>query len=164
MQLINYYQILSISNNIVKAAISLGKKYLEISYIWKEERVESTIRLTSIPSNIGNGKIWLFICPETGKHCRKLYLIGKYFSHKTAYKKIYYESQTHSPIDRILYKFPKADKAKKLIESKYFRKNYKGKPTKRYLKCLKQINKSNQVLAPLSLHISALKQKINKSY
>lgn len=159
MFLFERYQTLNTSDNIVKRAIKRGKSYLDLCYTIKGEQVSYSIKLTSAPANIGKGQVWYFICPSTGMRCRKLYLIEKYFVHRKAYRKIYYDSQTHSSIDRMLYKFPKADKAQKLIQSKYFRKYYKGQPTKRYLKCLKQIQDANQTSIPLKLYVDTLTEK-----
>lgn len=164
MFLFERYQTLLTSNNIVKRAIKCGKSYLNLCYAIKGEQVSYSIKLTSVPANIGKGQVWYFICPSTGKRCRKLYLIGKYFVHRKAYCKIYYDSQTRSSMDRMLYKFPKADKAQKLIDSKYFRKYYKGKPTKKYLRCLKEIEQANKTLKSLSFYIKTKLAKYSKSW
>ncbi len=59
------------------------------------------IELTSIPSNLGRGKILYFICPVTGNRARILYkcygsLIWK--SRKAYNKRIYYSSQQCSKL------------------------------------------------------------------
>lgn len=46
--------------------------------------------------------------------------------------------------DRFYRSFNVADKARKEINSKYFKKFYKGKPTKRYKKLLNQIRYNAQ--------------------
>ena len=54
-----------------------------------------TLRFT--PSNLNNGTgYYLFVCPVTGRSCRKLYLIGGRFVSRFALGKILYESQTKS--------------------------------------------------------------------
>jgi len=160
MILIDRYQSLTITDSIVQFALKNKKSSVELSYVWKNENINYKIQLVSINSNLGNGKIWFFICPHTGKRCRKLYLIDKYFLHKTAYKKLYYESQTHSSLDRKLYKFPKADKAIKEIDSKYFRKTYKGQFTKRYVKLMKTILEANQAVPAIKSYINKIKKHI----
>ena len=149
MRLINWYQTLSISDNFVQCFIRNGLQYIDLSYVYKEEQLNYQIELTSTKSNLGVGKLWYFICPHTKKRCRKLHLIGKYFLHRTAYRKIYYASQERSPHDRLLHKFPTATQAQKLINSKYFRKFYNGKPTKRYAKCMRQIREANNASMPM---------------
>jgi len=94
--------------------------------------------------------MWFFICPKTGKHCRKLYSVGAMFLHREAFQHCMYRSQTYSHSDRILLKsFKKGFESEKIYEqiySKYFRSHYAGKPTKRYLKLQEQIRE----IVPLS--------------
>lgn len=159
MFIINKYESIKISDIKNKHFIKGNQSEVKLSYYYKGEQVEYKIQLISKKSNLGNGKIWFFICPYTGKKCRKLYLIDKHFSHKSAFKRMYYESQTHSPFDRILYKFPKADDAQKEINSKYFIKTYRGQPTKRYLKLLKTIRGANLGSSIVQGYVSKLKAK-----
>ncbi len=102
----------------------------------------------SAPSNLNKGLVWYFLCPNTGKRCRILYSIGGYFLHREAFRGCMYESQTYSHKNRALFRqFEMAtggDKAYDQLYSKHFKKYYAGKPTKRYLKILKQIRLSEQ--------------------
>ena len=122
----------------------LENPYLELDYKSNDTPINYQVPLVSIPSNIGKGVIWYFICPHTGKRCRKLYLIGGYFYHRSAFRGCMYEKQTYSHSNRWLGKqFDKllgCEKAYEQIYSKHFKKEYNGKPTKRYLKLLKQAN------------------------
>lgn len=77
---------------------------LILKYSCNNEPLKYEVRLTSVPSNLGNGLIWYFICPITNKRCRKLYLIGKYFFHREAFTGCMYESQARSQKDRVLVK------------------------------------------------------------
>lgn len=115
--------------------------YIQLSYYSNDEPVKYKVYLTSIPSNLGVGKIWYFRCPHTGKRCRKLYGAGKYFLHRAAFPHAMYDSQTYSKQTRQLLKpmriaFEKDELHKELC-SKGFTTHYNGKPTKRY----KQIKK-----------------------
>ncbi len=120
----------------------LESPYLELDYKSNDTPIKYQVNLVSIPSNIGKGIIWYFICPHTRKRCRKLYLVGGYFYHSSAFRGCMYEKQTYSHNNRWLGKqFDKlfnSEKAYEQIYSKYFKKQYNGKPTKRYLKLLKQ--------------------------
>ena len=118
------------------------RPYLELDYKSNDTPINYQVALVSILSNIGKGIVWYFICPHTGKRCRKLYLIGGYFYHRSAFRGCMYEKQTQSYNNRWLCRqFDKlhgSDKAYEQIYSKHFKKRYNGKPTKRYLKLLKQ--------------------------
>src|SRR5262245_57841374 len=58
--------------------------YVEFSYTCNKEPIIYKIHLVTLPSNLGHGKVWYFFCPITRKLCRKLYLVDKYFLHRTA--------------------------------------------------------------------------------
>lgn len=105
-------------------------------YTKQEQYFKYDVFLERVPSNLGKGEVFYFICPITKKRCRKLYLIGDYFAHREAYKNIYYEKQTYSKrmrdLDRFYTSFHEQDKAQLEIWSKHFKRYYKGQPTKRY--------------------------------
>lgn len=96
------------------------------------------INVISVPSNLGKGEHYYFICPSTGKRCRKLYLHSGYFCHRDAFRGMMYESQIVSKKTRDLYKiFDRVylgDEVYFERYKKYFKTHYNGKPTKRYLK------------------------------
>ena len=121
--------------------------YLLLDYTSDNIPINYRVQLVSIPSNLGKGIVWFFICPQTGKRCRKLYLLGGYFYHRSAYKGCMYEKQTYSHKNRKLGKqFERlfgTDEAYEQIYSKHFKKMYKGKPTKRYLRLLKRAETEN---------------------
>lgn len=143
------------SNGETTGSISISvdtyeeQPYIELNYKFRNEPRKYKVQLVSMPSNLGKGEIWYFLCPITKKRCRKLYSIGGYFLHRKAFNGCMYESQTHSKYYRSLDKrFGALFKSEKLYEqiySKHFKKFYKGKPTKRYAKILKELDKSEKV-------------------
>jgi hypothetical protein len=100
-------------------------------------------------SNIGNGRVWYFLCPHTGKRCRKLYLADTYFLHREAFKGCMYEKQTYSKIVRQQFKLWEkvfcSDKIYEQMYKKYFKKQYAGKPTKKYLNLLEKLRRAGEV-------------------
>lgn len=123
------------------------KPYMELNYTCNEKSINYKVQLLSVPSNIGKGVVWFFICPHTGKRCRKLYLAGTYFLHREAFTNCMYDKQTRSKSWRRfedMFGF-KIDEAYKTIYSKYFKTEYAGKPTKRYLKLMKQIKAAKPI-------------------
>ncbi|MEI6489713.1 MAG: hypothetical protein WCP52_12165 [Bacteroidota bacterium] len=123
--------------------IQSENSYLQLDYKFNDTPINYRVQLVSIPSNFGKGVVWFFVCPYTGKRCRKLYLADTYFYHRSAFSGCMYEKQTYSYKNRWLGK--QLDKlfgceiAYEEIYSKHFKKTYNGKPTKRYLKLLKQV-------------------------
>ncbi|RXG21252.1 hypothetical protein [Leeuwenhoekiella marinoflava] len=122
--------------------------FIELSYNYKNEPRKYRVTLVSIPSNIGKGKIWYFLCPETNKRCRKLYSIGGYFLHREAFKGAMYESQKQSKkwrvLERVYGSYFDVEKYYKELYSKHFKTHYKGKPTKRYLYLKQKIDEAER--------------------
>lgn len=120
--------------------------YIELDYKYRDEPRNYKVYLTSIPSNLGKGEIWYFICPHTKKRCRKLYLIGGYFLHREAFKGCMYETQTQSKkyrqLDKTLGAYFEIDNLYEELYKKNFKKTYAGKPTKKYLRIMEQIQKA----------------------
>ena len=116
--------------------------FLELNYKYNGDPINYQVPLVSMPSNLGKGLVWFFICPSTGKRCRKLYLVNTYFYHRSAFRGCMYDKQTQSHKNRNLFKHYEivfgVDIAFDQIYSKHFKKYYNGKPTKRYLKLLKK--------------------------
>lgn len=119
-----------------------------MDYKFREEPRNYKVNLVSIPSNLGKGVIWYFLCPETNKRCRKLYSVSGYFLHRQAFRGCMYESQTKSKtwrqIEKVYGSYFDSEKNYELLYSKHFKKFYNGKPTKRYLKLMKRINEADR--------------------
>ncbi|RUA07181.1 MAG: hypothetical protein DSY82_08590, partial [Flavobacteriia bacterium] len=107
------------------------------------------VELVSLPSNIGKGQVWYFLCPQTNKRCRKLYSIDGYFLHREAFKGCMYESQVKSKKQRQFEKefgtYFKIDDLYDELYKKYSKNTYAGKPTRRYLRIIKQIQKAENI-------------------
>ena len=120
-----------------------NQPYIELDFNYNEEPRKYKVKLVTIPSNLGKGKIWYFLCPQTNKRCRKLYSIGGYFLHREAFKSCMYTSQTRSKTwrgwEKSFGSYFDVEKCYDEIYSKHFKRSYQGKPTKRYLKLLRKI-------------------------
>lgn len=128
----------------IKSTILEHNKYITLEYTQNGESIKYDVRLISIPSNLGKGSVYYFVCPNTGKHCRKLYHNSKYFLHREAFRYLYYEKQIQSKKTRELHSiFDKAFLKDEVYEEqykKYYKTHYNGKPTKRYQKLINKIN------------------------
>jgi hypothetical protein len=122
---------------------------IQLDYTYGDEPRKYEIDIVSVPSNLGKGEVYYFECPKTFKRCRILYSIGGYFFHRDAFNNAMYDSQTISKGNRAMCKlFDSYGKSEnKYIETqkKHFKKHYAGKPTKRYLKALKEMRKAEQL-------------------
>jgi hypothetical protein len=105
--------------------------YLELDYKCNDKPIKYKVPLVTRPSNIGKGVVWFFRCPNTGKLCRKLYLIDTYFLHRTAFRGAMYEKQTYSKHARqqakLWGRLFDSDKVYEEVYSKHFKKQYAGK-------------------------------------
>lgn len=123
--------------------------YIELDYKYRDEPRNYKVYLTSTPSNLNRGEIWYFICPQTKKRCRKLYSIGGYFLHREAFNGCMYETQTQSKkyrqLDKTLVAYFKSDNLYSELYKKNFKKTYAGKPTKKYLRIMEQIQKAENI-------------------
>jgi hypothetical protein len=136
-------------------SISIGiytnpeNSYLELDYKCNEAPINYRVQLISAPSNLGKGVVWYFVCPRTGKRCRKLYLADTYFYHRSAFRGCMYEKQTQSKksrhLDKTLGLYFQVDKLFEQLYKKNFKKQYAGKPTKKYLKLTQQIQKAESI-------------------
>ncbi len=123
--------------------------YLELDYKCNETLINYRVQLVSAPSNLGKGVVWYFVCPRTGKRCRKLYLADTYFYHRSAFRGCMYEKQTQSKksryLDKTLGVYFRTDQLFEQLYKKHFKKQYAGKPTKKYLRIMEQIQKAENI-------------------
>jgi hypothetical protein len=124
---------------------SENEKHLKLNHSIETEinkTLSYTVKLISISSNIGNGFVTYFVCPSTGKHCRKLYSCGGKFQHRDATGLLYAQQIRKQPISCAGYL---TIEQRNEPNTKYFRKYYKGEMTKRYFRILLRISHSEVV-------------------
>jgi hypothetical protein len=123
--------------------------YLELDYKCNEAPINYRVQLISVPSNLGKGVVWYFVCPHTGKRCRKLYLADTYFYHRSAFRGCMYEKQTQSKkyrgLDKTLGVYFRTDQLFEQLNKKHFKKQYAGKPTKKYLNLTQQLQRAESI-------------------
>lgn len=124
--------------------------FIELSYTYNHDiPVKYQIDLVSIPSNLGKGLIWYFLCPITKKKCRIIYLVDTYFLHREAFKGCFYEKQIQSNkyrfIEKNLGAYFESDHIYDQLYKKHFKKYYAGKPTKRYKKLISKLKKAESI-------------------
>lgn len=116
---------------------------ITFDYTYRDtEKIRYTAQLITRPSNLGNGKLWFFVCPKTARVCRKLHLINGYFKHRSANPNLMYEKQLESKKMREwskMFGIMLNDEVYQQLYSKHFKSHYNGKPTKRFLKLMKLI-------------------------
>lgn len=120
-----------------------NEPFIKLKYITNNTPICYEIKLVSLPSNLGIGKIWYFKCPFTAQRCRKLYKSGNYFLHRDAIPNAMYKCQAHSKrvrmIDKVCRIMYGSDKLYEELYSKHFKTHYAGKPTKRYKQIIRDL-------------------------
>lgn len=97
-------------------------------------------KLRSIESNLGLSYYYVFECPVTKKTCRKLYFYDGKFLHRDAVPVNYSqqnEGKRYRDLGR-LFRFELGYLGEELLKP-YSKTHYRGIPTKRYTRILKQI-------------------------
>lgn len=69
------------------------------TYNFNGSPVDVTAPLRFAPSNLNRGGYYFFICPVTGRSCRKMYLVGGRFVSRFAFRALY-DKQTKSRAER----------------------------------------------------------------
>jgi hypothetical protein len=123
--------------------------YLELDYSYQGKAIRYQVALVAVPSNLGKGKVWYFLCPSTGKRCRILYEAGELFLHREAIKGGMYYKQTYSKRHRAMFipmgKVFDLEKEYEVLYKPHFKTTYRGKPTKRYVRLLKMVKESKSL-------------------
>lgn len=128
--------------------MSQGAPHMLLDYRFGGEARTYRVELESLPSNLGKGEIWYFLCPFTGKRCRKLYSVGGWFGHREAFTGCMYESQTTGRRWREIEKaYGPIFKLERLYEEmfkKHRKTCYRGKPTRGQKRFLAAIQKAKR--------------------
>ena len=127
----------------------VGKAFIKLDYIINDKPISYKVELITKESNLGKGKVWFFMCPQTRKYCRKLYLIDTYFLHRLAFKGYMYEKQVQSKkyraIDKRYGAYFDNDRLYMELYKKYFKRYYAGQPTKKYIKLSRRIKEAESI-------------------
>ena len=120
-------------------------------YSYNGKPVQEKIRLMFYHSNLnpeGNAGYYYFVCPKTGKQCRKLYIVNGRFVSRSAFRPLYAQQLRSKKqrrearlTDLILKQDKIADEARR---PKAF---YRGKPTPRHLRAERVEEKLSRHLA-----------------
>lgn len=128
--------------------------YIELNYRCNGEQRRYKVYFVSVPSNLNRGRVWYFLCPKTGKRCRKLFCIGGYFLHREAFAGCMYECQTQTKRYRVwnflIGPYFESDLVFEQMHRKNFKRTYAGKPTKKYLQLSKKIRRADAIPGELA--------------
>ncbi len=120
--------------------VDLSAGYVELGYNIDRRPVKYRVRLDGLRSNLGFGHVWYFICPATGRRCRKLYRIGSHLLSRYAFPSAVHSTQIVSKacreIDRTFGQIRTGDKIDRFLETPYRKTHYRGIPTRRFQRLL----------------------------
>lgn len=117
----------------VLVEMEAGSGFIDLGYNFRGEPVKYRVHLEATTSNLGKGLVWYFRCPVTGKRCRKLYGVGRYYLHREAFRGGMYGSQTWSKQTREFQKsfgwLFEGQNLDEELRKKYRKRVYRGRPT-----------------------------------
>ena len=147
---VNWFVNGNITNSIsIKVNNKTDFPFIEFAYRYNEEIKRYKIFISTLPSNLNKGHNYYFTCSISNKRCRKLYLINGFFAHRQSFKGCMYKNQTLSKKTRIFEKtfgvFFKKDALIEQVNKKWFKYTYSGKPTKKYLRIMEEIQKAKSI-------------------
>lgn len=107
---------------------------LEYSKTFEGEKknINYTIQIETVPSNLGKGQVYYFVCPFTFKRCRIIYMGygSQYFKSRKAYRhRLYYPSQLSSHLDSYNNRYWSLESTLEKLYTKHPKRHYKGKIT-----------------------------------
>lgn len=127
----------------IKTNYSENEKYLRLiytntkNYSFEKTDIDYKVQIVQIPSNLGKGFNYYFLCPFSFKRCKVLYKAygSLYFKSRYAYRNpIYYACQKCSKREYYMERYFKfEDRLEKHLKLN-IRESYKGKKTKTFLK------------------------------
>ena len=118
-----------------------GVPFVVLEYANQGGPVVDKLALYFQPSNLGRGFIPYFICPVTGRSCRKLYFVGGRFVSRYAFRGIYAIQAAPTSRREVLQSYAAQSRYNALIDERPRRRlMYGGKPT-RYAR---QLNAAEQ--------------------
>lgn len=132
----------------VGLTVDMSAGYIRLRYLVAGKLINYRVLLDSIPSNLGRGRVWYFVCPETGRRCRKLYFIGKYFLSRFAYPYAMYSKQTDAKgfrnVRAAIDVIQENDRRCAFLSQRYAKPYYNGKPTRRFQRLLDREDRAFQ--------------------
>jgi hypothetical protein len=126
---------------------------VHIKSVLDGKECSQTLSLIGVPKPFG-GLQYYFVCPITGKRCRKLYRFGDAhggrFAHRDAFTNACYSIQTLSKADRT---FATKHRAENALNRRGLKKVYRGKPTRRYSVLSRRLQRARNAEAALFLKL-----------
>lgn len=104
------------------------------------------IKIVPVPSNLGKGNNYYFICPISGQRCKILYMAygSNYFKSRKAYQnRIYYPCQLSSRLNLNNDIYWRVEKQLKALYPKHPKTHYKGNFTRPQQRIKKLVEKRN---------------------
>jgi hypothetical protein len=133
----------------LESAILPAETYVRLRYTVNDtDAYDYRIQLEAVPSNLGTGHRYYFLCPSSGRRATILYMpdgVGR-FAHRLAFtSRLYYESQLEPKLFRGLGVYFEADRAWEKEYRKGRKTHYQGKPTKWYATLLRLEQQADRV-------------------
>jgi hypothetical protein len=136
----------------ISYTFDLEERKLRLVYSFgenKDDPQDYFVRLSTTKCQFGGVRYWMH-CPKCNKRVGKLYLAGKYIFACRDCWNLSYEIRNAVGLKRRIGKTPLVDELCEMFETMRV-KYYKGKPTKRYLRCQKYSDRLTSAFSRLGI-------------
>ena len=149
--------------NKIEVEVNSISEFINLNYTYEKKVIKQFIELEAKNTNLDNGLIWYFLCPETEQRCRHLYLAfdSLHFKSKEAYAKVnqrmYYQTQILKPSEYAIYRTDQLESMYKNFSFKNLKKTYRGKQTS-------TLTKYNKIMDKLEKFTELSNKQFSKEY
>lgn len=120
----------------IEIVVDLPNGIMQLDYKMHNRPIRCSFAIESVQSNLGTGLVYYFVCPNTKRLCRKLYLMGSVFRSRFACPSTLYSSQIITKSFHHLFALIEMIQAnrrtREFVSKPYAKPFYKGKPTRRF--------------------------------
>lgn len=124
----------------IEIVIDVPRGVMLLNYETLGTKISDKFELESVPSNLGVGHVYYFVCPMTSRRCRKLYLMGQHFLSRYACLSAIYSCQSLSksvrPYRSSAEALSEKHRLQELLSKPYAKALYRRKPTRRFARLL----------------------------
>jgi hypothetical protein len=153
----------------VKLLKENNRYFVELDYIktidGEKKNIQYKVLVCTVPSNLGKGEVYYFLCPFSHKRCKVLYMAygSLYFKSRVAYRhRIYFASQMSSRLDKHNDAYWRLERKLELLYPKHPKTHYKGEETApgRRIKRLEKTMNYHEAMRWRVLPVSIMKSMV----
>lgn len=116
-----------------------------LRWSYNDEVREQSIEFAEVESNLGLAPFLSFLCPYTGKICRKLYTDGRTWFSRISFKHTYSDRRICKENRRLHSAGAALRKYERITSHRYMKNYYRGDITRTHFTALRALKKANYI-------------------